>query len=54
MADRSLRRQSEIEEEFIHPSVLRLLSHGGKSPTQIAQMRNLCILFIAMVANGTQ
>lgn len=53
IADRDLRRESKIEEEFIHPTVLRLLSHGGNSPTQIAQMRNLCVLFIAMVANGS-
>jgi len=37
----------EIEEEFIHPGVLQRLAHGGLSPTQIAQMRNLCVLFIA-------
>ena len=53
MADRMMRRSSKIEEEFIHPNVLRLLSHGGKSPTQIAQMRHVCVLFIAMVANGS-
>lgn len=53
MADRIGRRNSKIEEDFIHPSVLRQLSHGGMSPTQIAQMRSLCILFIAMVANGS-
>ena len=46
-------RDSDIEEDFIHPNVLKLLSHGGMSPTQIAQMRNLCVLFIAMVANGS-
>jgi class 3 adenylate cyclase len=48
----ALRNQS-IEEDFIHPSVLRLLSHGGLSPTHIAQMRNLCVLFIAMTSNGS-
>uniref|UniRef100_A0A7S3P845 Guanylate cyclase domain-containing protein n=1 Tax=Amphora coffeiformis TaxID=265554 RepID=A0A7S3P845_9STRA len=46
-------RDSAIEEDFIHPSVLQLLSHGGLSPTQIAQMRNLCVLFIGMIANGS-
>jgi class 3 adenylate cyclase len=48
----ALRNQS-IEEDFIHPAVLRLLSHGGLSPTHIAQMRNLCVLFIAMTSNGS-
>jgi len=33
--------------------VLTLLSHGGLSPTQIAQMRNLCVLFIAMTSKGS-
>jgi hypothetical protein len=32
--------------------VLDYLSHGGLSPTQIAQMRNLCVLFIAMTSSG--
>lgn len=32
---------------------LDISSHGGLSPTQIAQMRNLCVLFIGMVANGS-
>lgn len=41
-----------IEEEFIHNSVLAHLNHGGLSPTQIAQMRNLCVLFIAMTSKG--
>lgn len=45
-------RKKEIEEEFIHPSVISLLSHGGLSPTQISQMRNLCVLFIAMTSGG--
>lgn len=53
LSDRLFRRNQKIEEEFIHPSVLRLLSHGGLSPTQIAQMRNLCVLFIAMTSNGS-
>lgn len=51
--ERAARRQTKIEEEFIHPSVIRLLSHGGLSPTQISQMRNLCVLFIAMTSNGS-
>jgi class 3 adenylate cyclase len=49
----SRRRRHNIEEEFIHPSVVKLLSHGGLSPTQISQMRNLCVLFIAMTSNGS-
>ena len=53
LADRMCRRNKEIEEYFIHPSVLRFLSHGGLSPTQISQMRNLCVLFIAMTSNGS-
>ena len=53
MSERMIRRNKKIEEDFIHPSVLRLLSHGGLSPTQIAQMRNLCVLFIAMTSNGS-
>jgi class 3 adenylate cyclase len=53
LSDRLLRRNQKIEEDFIHPSVIRLLSHGGLSPTQIAQMRNLCVLFIAMTSNGS-
>lgn len=51
--NRESQRQQSIEEEFIHPSVIRLLNHGGLSPTQIAQMRNLCVLFIAMTSNGS-
>ena len=41
-------------EDFIHPCVLDALQHGGGglSPTQIAQMRELCVLFIAMTSNG--
>ena len=46
-------RDKAVEEEFIHPKVIRLLSHGGLSPTQISQMRNLCVLFIAMTSNGS-
>jgi len=53
MSERMFRRNKKIEEEFIHPSVLQLLSHGGLSPTQIAQMRNLCVLFIAMTSQGS-
>jgi Adenylate and Guanylate cyclase catalytic domain len=52
-SDRLFRRNKRIEEDFIHPSVLRLLVLGGLSPTQIAQMRNLCVLFIAMTSNGS-
>ena len=44
---------SIFEEDFIHHSVLAALSHGGLSPTQIAQMRNLCVLFIAMTSQGS-
>jgi class 3 adenylate cyclase len=46
-------RDREIEESFIHRSVLAHLNHGGLSPTQIAQMRNLCVLFIAMVSTNS-
>ena len=53
LSDRMLRRNKDVEEDFINPSVLRLLSHGGLSPTQISQMRNLCVLFIAMTSNGS-
>ena len=53
LGDRLQRRNKRIEEDFIHPSVLRLLVLGGLSPTQIAQMRNLCVLFIAMTSNGS-
>jgi class 3 adenylate cyclase len=53
VADRMVRRDGAIEEDFIHPTVLKLLSHGGLSPTQIAQMRNLCVLFIAMTSSGS-
>lgn len=50
--EREARRISGSEEDFIHPNVLRLLRYGGLSPTQIAQMRNLCVLFIGMTSNG--
>jgi class 3 adenylate cyclase len=53
LIDRLMKRDTAVEEEFIHPGVLQLLSHGGLSPTQIAQMRNLCVLFIAMTSNGS-
>lgn len=41
-----------LEEDFIHPSVLASLNHssGTGGPTHIAQMRNLCVLFIAMTS----
>jgi class 3 adenylate cyclase len=42
-----------IAEDFIHPAVLDLLSHGGLSPTQIAQMRDLVVLFIAQTSHGS-
>jgi class 3 adenylate cyclase len=51
--DRTSKRQKKIEQEFIHPCVIQLLNHGGLSPTQISQMRNLCVLFIAMTSNGS-
>lgn len=47
------RRNRSIEEDFIHSTVLAHLNHGGLSPTQIAQMRNLCVLFIAMTSQGS-
>jgi class 3 adenylate cyclase len=53
LLERRAVRRTKIEEQFIHPSVLRLLRHGGLSPTQISQMRNLCVLFIAMTSNGS-
>ena len=53
VSERMIRRNKKIEEDFIHPSVIKLLSHGGLSPTQIAQMRSLCVLFIAMTSNGS-
>ena len=43
---------STFAEDFIHSSVLDALQHGGLSPTQIAQMRELCVLFIAMTSTG--
>lgn len=51
--DRMSHRTSDVEEDFIHPAVLKLLLHGGLSPTQISQMRNLCVLFIGMTARGS-
>ena len=51
MCDQKCKRIKLLEEEFIHPNVIRLLSHSGLSPTQISQMRNLCILFIAMTSS---
>ena len=44
--------KSNFAEDFIHNSVLDALQHGGLSPTQIAQMRELCVLFIAMTSGG--
>lgn len=46
-------RDKAVEEEFIHPKVIHLLSHSGQSPSQISQIRNLCVLFIAMTSNGS-
>lgn len=51
MVDQQCKRINLLEEEFIHPNVIKLLSHSGLSPTQISQMRNLCILFIAMTSS---
>ena len=53
MIDRMQRRDRAMEEDFIHPAVLDLLSHGGLSPTQIAQMRDLVVLFIAQTSHGS-
>ena len=50
---REAMRDKSIEEEFLHPKVIRLLRHGGLSPTQISQIRNLCVLFIAMTSQGS-
>ena len=50
---RAVLRDKTVEEDFIHPKVIRLLTHGGLTPTQISQMRNLCVLFIAMTSNGS-
>jgi class 3 adenylate cyclase len=52
MVARLSRRNENIEEDFIHSNVLASLSHGGSAPTQVAQMRNLCVLFIAMTSKG--
>lgn len=46
---RAALRVEKIEEHFIHPSVISHLQHGG---TQIAQMRNLCVLFVAKTSSG--
>jgi class 3 adenylate cyclase len=51
LESRQRNRQRSMEEEFIHPTVIKLLSHGGLSPMQISQMRNLCVLFIAMTSS---
>lgn len=53
LLNRICRHDHMVEENFIHPSVLRQLSHGGVDPTQIAQIRNLCVLFIAMTSGGS-
>jgi hypothetical protein len=53
ISERLNRRIRNIEEDFIHPSVLSLLVHSGLNPAQIAQMRNLCILFIAKTSSGS-
>ena len=47
------RSTKSMEEDFIHPVVLDLLGHGGMAPTQIAQMRDLVVLFIAMTSSGS-
>jgi class 3 adenylate cyclase len=51
MMERAL--EENFLHKFIHPKVLGLLSHGGLTPTQIAQIRNLCVLFIAMTSNSS-
>ena len=53
MLERICRRNQRVEEDFIHSNVLRQLSHGGQDPTQIAQIRNLCVLFVAMTSAGS-
>jgi class 3 adenylate cyclase len=50
---RVARRDRNMEEDFIHSKVLDYLHHGGTDPTQVAQMRNLCVLFIAMTSQGS-
>lgn len=50
--DRKDSRISAVEEDFIPPGVINLLTHSGPCPTQLAQMRNLCVLFIAMTSSG--
>jgi class 3 adenylate cyclase len=47
--DRERIRVPALCEDFIHPSVLAQLAHGG---SQIAQMRNLCVFFIAKTSSG--
>lgn len=46
---RSAMRVANVEENFVHPSVLSHIQHGG---TQIAQMRDLCVLFVAKTSSG--
>ena len=53
MISRLHKRGKCMEEDFIHPAVLDLLSHGGQQPTQIAQMRDLVVLFIAQTSHGS-
>ena len=53
MVERLEQRGKCLEEDFIHPAVLDLLSHGGSSPTQIAQMRDLVVLFIGQTSHGS-
>lgn len=48
-ANRRKLRVPQLEEEFINPAVLDQLQHGG---THIAQMRNLCVLFISKTSSG--
>lgn len=45
-------RNVDIAEDFVHRSILKMLLHSGNLPTQIAQMRNLCVLFIAMTSSA--
>ena len=53
LRDRELARKFDILEAFVPPCVINLLVHSGNSPTQIAQMRNLCVLFIGMTSTGS-
>jgi class 3 adenylate cyclase len=50
--EREETRMASVEEDFIPPGVVKLLTHSGQAPTQLAQMRNLCVLFIAMTSSG--